>query len=337
MPSDGEAGLAEGETFDQHEKKWQYRLDVVTHDYELEKIKAAELEQKCAELKKRLEEGDNRSDKIKRISAMVADFKHQLEEAHAEIDRLLQENQALKSQLQAAGVVSEETESRGTLAAPREDKVNLDLSAAVAQPMTVTPPELAELKAENAMLLERLRKSHDLQLEKERANAENAELRASLLAVRGQLEQIQQEVAQHVCHRPGQAPEATHAMSHTSPEQTLVYDLYSRSHYERIMTDIEKRDPGHLARVNEDMMMLRTKTAALHSTISEATPLPTNKLDPATLTVLVVPQTMANSMTRSRTPPQASASHARHVVQFGSPNATTAPPMQSMIQTSRYS
>jgi len=248
------AVLAEGETLEQHEKKWQYRLEVVTHDFELEKIKSAELEAKCIELKRRMEDGESRGDKIKKISALVADFKHQLDEAHAEIDRLHQENQALRSQLEAAGLVPGSSgPGPGACAVPYG--VNPDDEA--------LGTELQELKADNATLMEKLRLQEEQSRQPTAAvtesgrstcSQENDILRASLLSLRGQLEKIKRQVAQHVCH----SGKPTHAMPPT-PALTLEYDLQARSHYERIMTDIEQRDPGHLARVNEDINGLRAR------------------------------------------------------------------------------
>ena len=77
---------------------------------------------------------------------------------------------------------------------------------------------------------------------------ENDRLRASLLTVRGHLENLQIQVAQQACPPTESLP----ARSTPPPEET-GQSLNARSPAERIMTDIELRDPGILARIEDGM------------------------------------------------------------------------------------
>jgi hypothetical protein len=66
---------------DKEDKQWLYRLDIIKHELEMEKAKSAALEASNADLKRQMDSGETRSQQIKRVSAMVADLKGQLQEA----------------------------------------------------------------------------------------------------------------------------------------------------------------------------------------------------------------------------------------------------------------
>ena len=66
---------------DSEAKQWAYRLEQIQQELEMERVKTSSLENEKAELKRQMDQGEARGDKIKRIQAMVNDFREQLDEA----------------------------------------------------------------------------------------------------------------------------------------------------------------------------------------------------------------------------------------------------------------
>jgi len=66
---------------DDEDKQAKFRLEKIQHELEMERVKVKNLEQTNKDLKKQMEDGESRSDKINRITKMVKDLKEQLDEA----------------------------------------------------------------------------------------------------------------------------------------------------------------------------------------------------------------------------------------------------------------
>jgi len=86
---------------------------------------------------------------------------------------------------------------------------------------------------------------------------ENRKLVASLLTARGHLENLQIQVANHVCFPACSAPPSAQSTPPLEPSQP-PHQLgdqgrNTRSAAERIMTDIETRDPGIISRIEDGM------------------------------------------------------------------------------------
>ena len=66
---------------DDEDKQWKYRLEKVQHELEMEKVKTGQLQDDNDRLKKQLADGEKRSDKINKVSAMIKEFQIQIQEA----------------------------------------------------------------------------------------------------------------------------------------------------------------------------------------------------------------------------------------------------------------
>ena len=66
---------------DDEDKQWKYRLEKVQHELEMEKVKTGQLQDDNDRLKKQLADGEKRSDKINKVSAMIKEFQTQIQEA----------------------------------------------------------------------------------------------------------------------------------------------------------------------------------------------------------------------------------------------------------------
>ena len=77
-PRSPKGGKADDEDED---KQWKYRLEKIQHDLEMEKVKTGQLTDDNDRLKKQLADGEKRSDKINKVSAMIKEFQIQIQEA----------------------------------------------------------------------------------------------------------------------------------------------------------------------------------------------------------------------------------------------------------------
>ena len=66
---------------DDEDKQMRYRLDNLTHELELEKVKSEGLTDDNNRLKTQLADGEKRHEKINKVHAMIKDFQIQIQEA----------------------------------------------------------------------------------------------------------------------------------------------------------------------------------------------------------------------------------------------------------------
>lgn len=66
---------------DDEDKQLKFRLEKVSHELEMEKVKVGHLEDDNERLKQQLADGEKRHEKINKVHSMIKEFQIQIQEA----------------------------------------------------------------------------------------------------------------------------------------------------------------------------------------------------------------------------------------------------------------
>jgi len=165
---------------DDEDKQMRYRLDNLTHELELEKVKSEGLTDDNNRLKTQLADGEKRHEKINKVHAMIKDFQIQIQEATEENHRLHDELEETKAERDEGFHVRDEEIER--------------LKALLAQAQGQGGPSAGDLEAAQAEADAAHAELDKLRAESEAMAAENKKLKDRLIAAKQELQKLQIQI-----------------------------------------------------------------------------------------------------------------------------------------------